>query len=455
MANKWIVKQDSTIVHEEENNELTYNFPKNTSSSNITYTINVTKDDGCTATTTITVPSGSECQENGEKLYLRLIDVNGNLYGGTNLTYMSMNYFASYAGKFYSLTVNNSTNSSLSMFDEYEAFNNTKQEVPLNSLSFIVLTEDTNATHIDQLIDEGKEFYLSNNGFDENEFSVDADWSQGGVTKYDTYFNGDILSLDLFITLKNYEYLFLSSACLYNNDNYHYDFWNLIDNNLDENKYTTFEGQYQSGLYYIDKYDNIKNIDKCYALAHNYTVNLGVRYKSAYLSINLLFPHFMLYKHFSLVFRPEDGNNLAYTGYHDYYLLIGSVESIKRFAKNYRHIQDINYRKSMGKLHIMDDASYPEATNLVTFAISLDYTRDGVIDTEMFEPHSSFEYRDHSNLHNADERIAICVRYGDVLTYTFDDDNLPTDYCFINPWFFEEDVWFNRCTHYASFPFPK
>lgn len=54
---KWKVTPDTGV----SGSDGTYSFPKNTGTSNIEYTIDVEDDNGCTATTSVTVLTGSTC----------------------------------------------------------------------------------------------------------------------------------------------------------------------------------------------------------------------------------------------------------------------------------------------------------------------------------------------------------------------------------------------------------
>lgn len=59
---KWIVFKNGVKENEITSETLSYDFLENTSQSDITYTINVEDNDGCTATTTMVVPSGDACK---------------------------------------------------------------------------------------------------------------------------------------------------------------------------------------------------------------------------------------------------------------------------------------------------------------------------------------------------------------------------------------------------------
>ena len=60
---KWTITQGSSKVYEYDGEECTYDFPKNTSTTDLTYVVKVVDNNGCEETKTITVPSGSKCQD--------------------------------------------------------------------------------------------------------------------------------------------------------------------------------------------------------------------------------------------------------------------------------------------------------------------------------------------------------------------------------------------------------
>ena len=86
MVYKYTVKQGGTQIYggTTTTDNFSYDFPENTGTTDIVYTIDVEDDNGCSATTSVTVPSDSECQESDVEKYIILSveGEGGSLNGG-------------------------------------------------------------------------------------------------------------------------------------------------------------------------------------------------------------------------------------------------------------------------------------------------------------------------------------------------------------------------------------
>lgn len=66
MANNWEITPSEGVTN---NGNGEFTLPKNTGTTDIKYTVTVNDENGCSATTSVTVPSGSECQNTNTTRY--------------------------------------------------------------------------------------------------------------------------------------------------------------------------------------------------------------------------------------------------------------------------------------------------------------------------------------------------------------------------------------------------